>query len=260
MKATAIIPARYASSRLPGKPLICIKGKPLIQYVYERVCESAVDQVVVATDDARIASAVERFGGHVRLTGTHHRTGTERVAEVAAHLDAHIIVNVQGDEPLIEPHDIDRAVDPLRLDRSIPMTTLVTPLRNSREITNPHVVKVVIDRDGFALYFSRSPIPYPKASLMAHNQPWGRIEQLPPEAPLGTQTFWQHIGLYAFTKDFLLRLVAMPPGILEKEEGLEQLRVLEQGHKIKTVVTDSTSIGIDTPEDVQRFTLLLESR
>lgn len=260
MKACAIIPARYASSRLPGKPLISIKGKPLVQYVYECVCRSTVDQVVVATDDERIASAVEGFGGHVRMTGTHHRTGTERVAEVATLMDADIIVNVQGDEPLVEPRDIDRAMQPLRLDPSIPMTTLVTPLRDSRQLANPHVVKVVIDHEGFALYFSRSPIPYPRASLIAERHSWGHTDDIFQELSLDTMTFWQHIGLYAFTKDFLLRLVSVPPGILETEEGLEQLRVLEQGQRIKTIVTDAPSIGIDTQEDVDRFIQLLESR
>jgi len=260
MKACAIIPARYASSRLPGKPLIHIKGKPLIQYVYERVCQATVDQIIVATDDERIAAAVESFGGDVRITGAHHRTGTERVAEVASHLDADIIVNVQGDEPLIEPRDIDKAVEPLRLDPTIPMTTLVTPLHDPRQLANPHVVKVVIDHEGFALYFSRSPIPYPGATLLSERHSWGQTDDIPQDLSLAAMTFWQHVGLYAFTKNFLLRLVALPPGILETEESLEQLRVLEQGHRIKTVVTDTPSVGIDTQEDLDRFTRLLESR
>ncbi|MCJ7663554.1 MAG: 3-deoxy-manno-octulosonate cytidylyltransferase [Desulfobacterales bacterium] len=269
MKTTAIIPARYGSTRLPGKPLIMIKGKPLIQYVYERVRLSSIQQVIVATDDERIAAAVRGFGGEAALTSPHHRSGTERVAEVAAGIDADIVVNVQGDEPLIEPEAIDCAIAPFTQDPSIMVTTLITPLESGTDLGNPHVVKVVVDHDGFALYFSRSPIPYPrnvleKVALTPKVALWpkGSLAKGPPSAsaqvwPKGLTGYWQHVGLYAFQRAFLLKLTALPPSHLEKQEGLEQLRILENGYKIKTVICSSPSIGIDTQEDVERFTALI---
>jgi 3-deoxy-manno-octulosonate cytidylyltransferase (CMP-KDO synthetase) len=272
MKTTAIIPARYASTRLPGKPLIMIKGKPLIQYVYERVQSSSIQQVIVATDDERIVAAVRGFGGEAALTSPHHRSGTERVAEVAAGIDADIVVNVQGDEPLIQPEAIDRAVAPFTQDPSIMVTTLITPLEGGNDLCNPHVVKVVVDHEGFALYFSRAPIPYPRNVLekiagggpLANDEPLNGVELIKkldkPEValwPKKLRGYWQHIGLYAFRRAFLLKLTALSPSRLEKQEGLEQLRILENGYKIKTVICSSPSIGIDTPEDVERFTALI---
>jgi 3-deoxy-manno-octulosonate cytidylyltransferase (CMP-KDO synthetase) len=250
MKAVAIIPARYASTRLPGKPLIVIKGKPLIQYVYERVKESSVEQVIVATDDERIIAAVKGFGGKAALTSPSHQSGTERVAEVAAGLDADIIVNCQGDEPLIEPAAIDKAIAAFAQDPSIMVMTLITPLEKGEDLCNPHLVKVVVDHEGYALYFSRSLIPYPRDLLETRN-----ATQLGSDEKLAG--YWQHIGLYAFRREFLLRLTALPPSPLERREKLEQLRILENGYKIKTVVCATPSIGIDTPEDVERFTALI---
>jgi 3-deoxy-manno-octulosonate cytidylyltransferase (CMP-KDO synthetase) len=257
MKAVAIIPARYASTRLPGKPLIQIKGKPLIQYVYERVKLSAVEQVIVATDDERIAAAVRGFGGDVVLTSPLHRSGTERVAEVAAGIDAAIVVNCQGDEPLIQPEAIDKAIAAIAQDPSIMVTTLITPLEKGEDLGNPHVVKVVVDHEGFALYFSRAPIPYPRdvleksAGLLKEGELITRLKK----KDLGG--YWQHIGLYAFRREFLLKLTTFPPSPLERREKLEQLRILENGYKIKTVICSSPSIGIDTQKDVERFTALI---
>jgi 3-deoxy-manno-octulosonate cytidylyltransferase (CMP-KDO synthetase) len=258
MKAAAIIPARYGSTRLPGKPLIEIKGKPLIQYVYERVQTSSVRQVIVATDDERIVAAVRGFGGEAVLTSPHHRSGTERVAEVAASIDAAIVVNVQGDEPLIQPEAIDSAITPFTNDPSIMVTTLIAPLAGGVDLYNPHVVKVVVDHDGFALYFSRSPIPYPRALLGKSDVELVKGSKLIARANKeALQGYWQHIGLYAFRRDFLLKLTALPPSDLEKQEGLEQLRILENGYKIKTVVCPTPSIGIDTAEDVERFSAMI---
>ena len=258
MKTTVIIPARFSSARLPGKPLIEINGKPLIQYVYERVKASSIPQVIVATDDERIAAVVKGFGGEAALTSSHHRSGTERVAEVARHIESDIVVNVQGDEPLIRSEDINRAIVPFKHDPSIMVTTLIAPLLNGADLYNPHVVKVVVDRDGFALYFSRSPIPYPRKALEhAGDEPHKEIELIQKLDKKELRDSWQHIGLYAFRRDFLLKLTSLPPSALEQWEGLEQLRILEHGHKIKTVVCSSPSIGIDTPQDVEHFKSLL---
>jgi 3-deoxy-manno-octulosonate cytidylyltransferase (CMP-KDO synthetase) len=242
VKTTAIIPARYSSTRLPGKPLIEIKGKPLIQYVYERVKGSSVQQVVVATDDERIAAAVHGFGGEAVLTSPHHRSGTERVAEVARRMESDIVVSFA----------------PILRDPSIMVTTLITPLLHGADLYNSHVVKVVVDHDGFALYFSRSPLPYPRKGLeKAGDEPLKEIERVKQLNKKELRGAWQHIGLYAFRRDFLLKLTALPPSTLEQQEGLEQLRILENGYEIKTVVCSSPSIGIDTPEDVERFRSLL---
>jgi 3-deoxy-manno-octulosonate cytidylyltransferase (CMP-KDO synthetase) len=258
MKAVAIIPARYSSTRLPGKPLIMIKGKPLIQYVYERVKSSSVEQVIVATDDERIATAVKGFGGEAILTSPLHRSGTERVAEVATGIDAAIVVDCQGDEPLIPPEAIDKAIAAFAQDPSIMVTTLITPLEKGEDLCNPHLVKVVVDHDGFALYFSRALIPYPRDVLETKNAgPLKGDELIKRLGKEELEGYWQHIGLYAFRREFLLKLTALPPSPLERREKLEQLRILENGYKIKTVICSTPSIGIDTPEDVERFTALI---
>jgi 3-deoxy-manno-octulosonate cytidylyltransferase (CMP-KDO synthetase) len=260
VKTVAVIPARYGSSRLPGKPLIQVKAKPLIQHVYERVKASSVQHVVVATDDERIATAVREFGGEAVMTSPHHRSGTERVAEAAAHLESDIVVNVQGDEPLILPGDIDRAVTPFALDSAIMATTLITPLLTGADLYNPHAVKVVVDHEGFALYFSRAPIPYPQDLLAkADGQPLEQRVLINTVDKRALKGYWHHIGLYAFRRDFLLKIVDLPPGHLERRERLEQLRILENGFKLKTVVCSAPSIGIDTQEDVERFKSLIES-
>lgn len=234
-RVVAIIPARYESTRLPGKPLADLGGQPMIQRVYARAARAAgVERVLVATDDARIRAAVEGFGGEVVLTRREHRTGTDRIAEVAAALDAEVIVNVQGDLPLLDPDMVAAAVAPLRDDAGLPMATISAPLRTRAERDDPNVVKVVTDRDGHALYFSRSPLPYHRDGGVA--------------ADLGRK----HIGLYVYRRDFLLRFAALPPTPLEQAEQLEQLRALEWGVRIKVIAVDGASIEVDTPRDLER--------
>lgn len=248
MRITAIIPARFASTRFPGKPLVKIAGKTMIERVYERVGSSAtINRVIVATDDQRIYQAVTAFGGEAWMTREDHASGTDRLAEVAGQLEADLVVNVQGDEPLIAPAMIDAAVAPLRDDPSIPMGTLKSAISDWQEFRDPNVVKVVTDHAGYALYFSRSPIPFPRdewstAASMAH---------------LGA---FKHIGLYVYRRDFLLRFASMPQSPLEQLEKLEQLRALEQGYRIRVVETDQTCIGVDAPEDVRRVETLLENQ
>ncbi|MEJ2470331.1 MAG: 3-deoxy-manno-octulosonate cytidylyltransferase [Desulfuromonadales bacterium] len=241
MAATVIIPARYASTRFPGKPLADLCGKPMIQWVYERAAQCAtVQRVIVATDDRRIAEAVKVFGGTAVMTRADHATGTDRLAEVAADLEDELIVNVQGDEPLIEPAMIQAAVAPLVCDSSIPMGTLKTPLASLEEFHNPNVVKVVTDRQGFAIYFSRAPIPHPRDFA----------DQLPDRwAELATA---KHVGLYVYRRDFLLRYPELAPTPLEQQECLEQLRALEHGYRIRVVATDQVGHGVDTPADLER--------
>ncbi|WP_305041247.1 3-deoxy-manno-octulosonate cytidylyltransferase [Geoalkalibacter sp.] len=247
MTVAALIPARYASTRFPGKPLVDILGKPMIQRVYERVALAAgIDQVIVATDDRRIFDAVRGFGGEVAMTREDHPTGTDRLAEVAARIDAELVVNVQGDEPLIDPRMIELAVEPLRRDPSILMGTLKTPIASLEEFLNPNVVKVVTDREGFALYFSRAPIPHPRdfsADLAAH-----LVEVAP----------CKHVGLYVYRREFLLRYPHLPATPLENLEKLEQLRALEHGFRIRVVETALTSLGVDTPEDLERVRRTLQ--
>jgi 3-deoxy-manno-octulosonate cytidylyltransferase (CMP-KDO synthetase) len=234
-RVVAIIPARYESTRLPGKPLADIHGQPMIQRVYERATRAdGVDRVLVATDDARIRAAVEHFGGEVVMTSSAHSTGTDRIAEVAATLDAEVIVNVQGDLPLLDPAVVAAAVAPLRADTGLPMATIKTALRSDEELRNPNVVKVVTDRDGFALYFSRSPLPYwrdgVRGAVLAH----------------------KHIGLYAYRRDFLLTFARLAPTPLEQAEQLEQLRALEWGFRIKVVEVATASVEVDTAQDLER--------
>ncbi|MBI5787800.1 MAG: 3-deoxy-manno-octulosonate cytidylyltransferase [Candidatus Schekmanbacteria bacterium] len=246
MKAVAIIPARYASSRFPGKPLAIIAGRPMIQWVYERTQKAGLlDETIVATDDERILKAVQDFGGKAVMTSPAYRNGSERIAEVAAGLDAQVIVNVQGDEPAIEPAMIDQAIAPLLKDKNIPVSTLKTPIENAAELISPHVVKVVTDNQGYALYFSRSPIPYQR-------ERWK--DQI---APAGNH--YKHIGLYAYRRDFLLQFCRMQPTLLEQAEELEQLRVLENGYKIKVIETRYKSLGVDTPEDIIKVEYILKS-
>ncbi|BCR05496.1 3-deoxy-manno-octulosonate cytidylyltransferase [Desulfuromonas versatilis] len=241
MRVTALIPARYASSRFPGKPLAEIAGKPMIQWVYERTSRSAlVDRVIVATDDERIRQAVQAFGGEVQMTRSDHPTGTDRLAEVAARIETDIVVNVQGDEPLIDPRMIDMAVEPLTTDPSIPMGTLKTPIASVEEFLNPNVVKVVTDREGFALYFSRAPIPHPRDFADGLQEQFQELQAC------------KHIGLYVYRRDFLLAYPGLPVTPLENLEKLEQLRALEHGHKIRVVETSLSSLGVDTPEDLEK--------
>lgn len=246
MKVVIVIPARYASSRFPGKPLALLQGKPMIQWVYERSCRADLASgVLVATDDERIAQAVKRFGGEVVLTRADHPTGTDRLAEVAAGLEAELVINVQGDEPLIEPSMIDQVIQPLLEDSTILMGTLCTPLSGVEEFVDPNVVKVVCDQRQMALYFSRAPIPYPRDYFTNLEANWAQCQA------------FKHIGLYAYRREFLLRYPGLPQTPLEKLESLEQLRALENGVGIKVVQTSHAAVGVDTPEDLDRVEELL---
>jgi 3-deoxy-manno-octulosonate cytidylyltransferase (CMP-KDO synthetase) len=238
--AVAIIPARFESSRFPGKPLALIAGRPMIEHVYLRAARArAIDRVLVATDDERIVRAVESFGGEAWMTRPDHRTGTDRIAEVAAQLSCDIVVNVQGDEPLIEPEMIDEVIAPLAHDADLLMASLRHRTASADELADPNVVKVVVDRRDRALYFSRAPIPYEGA------------ENVPDTGP------WRHIGLYAYRRSFLPRFTALPSTPLERRERLEQLRALEHGIPIVVVETRHEAIGVDTPADLQRVAGLL---
>lgn len=239
MNAVAIIPARYASTRFPGKPLAKETGKYLIQHVCEEVrAATSISETIVATDDERIIRAVESFGGRARMTRPDHPSGTDRVAEVAQSLDAKIIVNVQGDEPEIEPANIDRLVGVLNDDADAMVATLACPFPEGADPVDPNAVKVVLDARGRALYFSRSLIPYP------------RDHGGEPDAP---QEWLLHLGIYAYRRDFLLRLAALAPTPLEQRERLEQLRVLENGFAMAVGVVDRSPVGIDTPADFAAF-------
>lgn len=231
----AIIPARYGSTRLPGKPLIPLAGKPMVQHVYERVCKARrLERVLVATDDRRVMEAVVQFGGEAVMTPSALRSGSDRVAYVARSLDrATIIVNVQGDEPLLEPPMVDQAIQPLVDDPVAQVATLVKWSDSAEEFINPNVVKVVLDERGYALYFSRAPIPY--------HRDRGTFDG-----------FYKHIGLYAYRKQFLLAYPALRQTELERHEKLEQLRILEHGFRIKVAVTEYDSVPVDTAEDVER--------
>jgi 3-deoxy-manno-octulosonate cytidylyltransferase (CMP-KDO synthetase) len=212
----------------------------MIEHVYARALSARnVDAVIVATDDPRIADAVTKFGGAVRMTRPDHLTGTDRLAEVAADLDCDLVVNVQGDEPLIEPDSIDAAIEPFRDDSSLLMSTVCTRIHAGDAVADPNVVKVVTDVRGFALYFSRSPIPYPRGTGGAES---GR---------------YKHLGLYVYRRQFLRTIAALEPTALERSESLEQLRVLENGFAIKVVETRHDSIGVDTPEDLERVRRLV---
>jgi 3-deoxy-manno-octulosonate cytidylyltransferase (CMP-KDO synthetase) len=240
VKTAIIIPARYASTRLPGKPLLRQTGKYLIQHVYERACQARRSaQVVVATDDPRIAVAVTSFGGQVAMTRRDHPSGTDRVAEVATRLDADVVINLQGDEPLIDPAALDLLPQLLERDTSADMATLAVPLTSVEQWQNPNCVKVVCDANGRALYFSRSPIPF--------------VRDGGPDFTAQPACFLQHLGLYAYRRPFLLRLAALPPTPLEQWEKLEQLRVLALGHRIHVGVVSHAGIGVDTYSDYQRF-------
>lgn len=271
MRAAVIIPARYESSRFPGKPLALLQGKPMIHWVYEGARQAqGVEEVIVATDDLRIFRAVEDWGGRAQMTSPNHRTGTDRVAEVARGLTAELIVNVQGDEPLIRPEMIDLALHPWEEDPLLTMGTLKIPLESPEEMFDPNVVKVVTDQQDFALYFSRSPIPYDRGHWMA----LATEGQIGPSRPLNDvasarrvvpasltkdsiSASFKHIGLYVYRRDFLLALAQLPSTPLERLEQLEQLRALEHGYRIKVVTTHYVGIGVDTPEDLEKAERLL---
>lgn len=240
MPAVIVIPARYASTRLPGKPLLKETGKYLIQHVYERAsrCKHA-SAVVVATDDSRIATAVESFGGKVVMTRKDHPSGTDRVAEVALSCDHEVIVNLQGDEPLIDPRSLDLVIEQLLRDPQANMATLATPVSSEEQYHNPNCVKVVLGDHGQALYFSRSPIPFQRDGK--------------PDFQARPPRFLQHVGLYAYRRSFLLEYAATPPSVLEQIEKLEQLRALAMGVSIKVGVIGEPTLGVDTYDDYRRF-------
>jgi 3-deoxy-manno-octulosonate cytidylyltransferase (CMP-KDO synthetase) len=240
MRAVVVIPARYGSRRLPGKPLLRHTGKYLVQHVYERAVRArCAAEVVVATDDPRIVAAVRSFGGRVVLTRRDHPSGTDRVAEVAAGLAADVVVNLQGDEPLVEPATLDLLAERLAGDAGAVMATLAVPIASAAQWRNPNCVKVVCDRVGRALYFSRSPIPY--------------VRDGAPDFAARPARFLQHLGLYAYRRDFLLELARRPPHPLEQLEKLEQLRVLALGRPIQVGVIEDCGIGVDTYEDYEKF-------
>lgn len=238
-----IIPARYASQRLPGKALAKLAGKPMIQHVYERAKRApSLARVLVATDDTRIRDAVLEFGGEAIMTDAAHTTGTDRIAQVARGLEGvSIVVNIQGDEPLLSPDAVEAVIAPLLLDPSLPMSSAMAPLPDPREARDPNIVKVVTDLRGAALYFSRSPIPLPR------------------EDAGGPGPWMKHIGLYAYRRDFLLEFTQLEPTALERCESLEQLRALEHGHRIQMALLETDdSIGVDTPDDLARVRRILE--
>jgi 3-deoxy-manno-octulosonate cytidylyltransferase (CMP-KDO synthetase) len=242
MKITAVIPARYASTRFPGKALADIGGKPMIQHVYERTCKARfISRVIVATDDPRIADVINQIGGESIMTSTGHETGTDRLAEVAHGLDSDLIVNVQGDEPLIDPAMIDQAIEPFMNDSGLMMGTLKTRVRCLHDFLSPNVVKVVTDTFGNALYFSRSPLPF-------FRDKWQDLKD--ESFASGKLLCYKHVGLYVYRRDFLLKFAAMPPTFLEISEKLEQLRAVENGIRIQVVETEFSSIGVDTPDDL----------
>lgn len=262
-KAVAIIPARYDSVRLPGKALLEIAGKPMICWVVERALAARnVSRAIVATDDARITEAVKSAGYEAVMTGSHHKSGTDRIAEVAASLeDADIIVNVQGDEPLISPVTIERAVDEIRekgkgegVKDQIGVVTTWEPMESAADVLNPDVVKVVVDDRERAIYFSRLPVPYPRDAVRQH----GSIEAALLEEPGLLTNFRKHTGLYVYRRDILLAFANWPQSQLEHLESLEQLRALEHGVQIKAIKASANSIGVDTIGDLERVRRLVE--
>lgn len=242
MKVYVIIPARYGSTRFEGKPLALIAGKPMIQHVFELARQAqGVDRVVVATDDRRISSAVEGFGGEAVMTRPDHPSGTDRLAEAADLLGLSaedVVVNVQGDQPAFDPRLVSAVIGPLVDDPSLDMSTPIIPMDDPEEIKSPNNVKVVFDNRGLALYFSRAPIPWPREGDRSH--------------------YFKHIGIYAYRASFLRRFVTLSPGVLENIEKLEQLRAMEHGYRIKVVVTDMDSPEVDTPADVWKVERFLK--
>lgn len=232
MNTLCVIPARFASTRLPGKPLADIAGKPMIVRVYQQAAKARrLTGVIAAVDDERVYEAVVSNGGRAMMTAKDHPTGTDRLAEVAAaHPEAELIINVQGDEPMIEPAIIDELAAAFDDDPDLQMATVKSPMESQADINNPNNVKVVTDKNGYALYFSRSPLPYFRENT--------------------GMTVYKHIGIYAYKRDFLLEYAKMMPTQLEQTESLEQLRALENGYKIKVIETDYHFVGVDTPEDL----------
>ncbi len=239
-KTAIIIPARYGSSRLEGKPLLEVMGKPVIQWVYEKAQQAKLaDMIIVATDDKRIFDCVKSFGGEVEMTSVEHKCGSDRIMEVVSrHPEISHICNLQGDEPLIKPESIDAVIKNVKDDDKADISTLIRVLTDEEEINNPNLVKCVIDNNGFALYFSRSKIPF--------------------ERNAGIAKFYGHLGIYGYKRSALEAMTTLPQTPLERTESLEQLRALENGMRIKTSVVDFVPVGIDTREDLEKFKLLLQ--
>jgi 3-deoxy-manno-octulosonate cytidylyltransferase (CMP-KDO synthetase) len=254
-KATVIIPARYGSVRLPGKPLLEIHGKPMILHVVERAKRAAnISRVIVATDDTRILDVVKAAGYEAAMTRSDHASGTDRLAEVAESLDAEIIVNLQGDEPVISPEAIEAVTSALIDDSELQMCTTCERIESADQVLSPYVVKVVRDEREMALYFSRSPIPYPRDSVREH----GTLESALQSDPSLLNSFRKHTGLYAYRRDFLLRYAKWPQSQLEVLESLEQLRALEHGIGIRVIELSTSSVGVDTEEDLQKVRQLIK--
>lgn len=255
MKVIGVIPARYDSTRFPGKPLADILGKTMIQYVYEAASKSSLlDRVIVATDDKRIFDTCAGFGADVMMTSREHPSGSDRVAEVAEKTDGDIYVNIQGDEPLLPPANIDLAVKPLLNDDSVMMSTLKTDIENTDELFDVNVVKVVTDSEDFALYFSRLPLPFIRENGMTYHN---SKEMLEKNKDL-LINYCAQIGLYVFRRDFLFKFTSLSPSRLERLEKLEQLRAMENGYKIKVKYTAEPSIGVDSPADLDRIISIIE--
>ncbi len=244
MKAIGVIPARWASTRFEGKMLANLNGRPLIEHVWRQAKKSRIlEDVIVACDDKRIWDAGVNFGANVVMTAQDHESGTDRIAEAVANISTQVVVNIQGDEPLIDPDVIDRLAQVLLEDKSLLMATVIKRIIKEEEFINPNVVKAVVDRQDNALYFSRSPIPYNRE-----------------KKPFSDGVYYKHLGIYAYRKDFLLGFKNLPFSHLEATEKLEQLRVLEAGHKIKTIQTQHETIGVDTPEDLAAVAILLKEK
>ena len=241
MNVIGIIPARYSSSRFQGKVLADILGKPMIQHVWERAKQAfLLDDLIIACDDERVASVAKEFGANIVLTAKGHLSGTDRITEVVNPIDVKIVINIQADEPLINPIMIDTIAQALLDDSTLAMATLMKKIEDPSDITDPHVVKVVVDKNNFALYFSRSPIPFRAQS-----------------SQLDFPVYYKHIGLYGYTKDFLFTYKNFPASRLEEIERLEQLRVLEEGFRIKVIETKYDTQGVDTPEDLEKVKEIL---
>lgn len=246
MKVVGLIPARYAATRLPGKPLSEINGKPMVQWVYEKASQAeSLNEVWVATDDERILKAVEAFGGRAVMTSKELTSGTDRIAQAADQIGADVYVNIQGDEPMMDPHGIDLATA-LVVSGRFQMASLMTPLKTQQDLENPTVVKVITDASARAIYFSRFPIPYSRHSPIETG-----------DMPGGEFACKRHVGLYVYTREVLFKFRSLPPSKLEKGEMLEQLRALANGISIGMAEADFESIGVDTPEDLERVRSIL---
>lgn len=249
IKVLAVIPARYGSTRLPAKPLALINSKPMIQWVYENVKKcSLVDRVIVATDDNRIFDIVKSFGGEVMMTSSQHKSGSDRVAEVAKRINSEIVLNVQGDEPMIAPNILSKVIKEFHHNKYLNVVTPICKIEYISELIDPNFVKVVIDKNRFALYFSRSVIPFIRDVFE-----WEKQNFIIKENDLvGKGIFFRHIGVYGYKRNFLFKFLSLPQGKLENLEKLEQLRILEHGYRIKTVLVKDSPISVDTKEDLEK--------